>query len=92
MVLTSRQKIIAYNKWLGTDQVIAQRFSEFQSARTMEYILIDDFRDIPMDSQTTDITHFAVVFHYDVTIKTLEILRSTWLKWFLHREVEDIIK
>ena len=30
-----------------------------------------------MDSQTTDITHFAVVFHYDVTIKALEILRST---------------
>ena len=26
---------------------------------------IDHFRDIPMDSQTMDITHFAVVFHYD---------------------------
>ena len=38
---------------------------------------IDHFRDIPRDSQTTDITLFAVVFHYDVTIKTLETLRST---------------
>ena len=28
-----------------------------------------------MKSQTTDITHFAVVFHYDVTIKALEKLR-----------------
>ena len=33
---------------------------------------IDYFRDIPMDSQTTDITHFAVVFHYDVTTKALK--------------------
>ena len=39
--------------------------------------LIDQFRDIPMDSQTTDITHFAVVFRYDVTIKALETIRST---------------
>ena len=38
---------------------------------------IDYFRDIPMDSQTTDITHFAIVFHYDVTTKELETLRST---------------
>ena len=38
---------------------------------------IDHFRDIPMDCQTTDITHFAVVFHYDLTIKALETLRST---------------
>ena len=37
----------------------------------------DNFRDIPMDSQTTDITHFAVVFHYDITIKALETLRNT---------------
>ena len=33
---------------------------------------IDHFRDIPMDSQTTDITHFAVDFRYDVTVKALE--------------------
>ena len=39
--------------------------------------LIDHFRYIPMDSQTTDITHFAVVFAYDVTIKALDTLRST---------------
>ena len=32
---------------------------------------IDHFRDIPMDSQTTDIKHFAVVFQFDVTIKAL---------------------
>ena len=38
---------------------------------------IDHFRDLPTDSQTTDITHFAVVFNYDVTIAALEILRST---------------
>ena len=38
---------------------------------------IDHFRDLQTDSQTTDITHFAVVFHYDVTIESLEILRST---------------
>ena len=38
---------------------------------------IDHFRDIQIDSQTTDITHFAVVFHYDVTIKVLEPLRRT---------------
>ena len=39
--------------------------------------VIDHFRVIRMDSQTTDITHFAVVFHYDVTIKALETLQST---------------
>ena len=33
---------------------------------------IDHFRDIPMDCQTADITHFAVVFHDDATIKALE--------------------
>ena len=38
---------------------------------------IDHFRDIPMDSQTTDIMHFAVVFRYDVIIKALVALRST---------------
>ena len=38
---------------------------------------IDHFRDLPTDSQTTDITHFAVVFNYDVTIEALEIIRST---------------
>ena len=30
-----------------------------------------------MESQTMDITHFAVVFHYDVKTKALETLRST---------------
>ena len=30
-----------------------------------------------MDSQTMDITHFAVVLNYDVTIEALEILPST---------------
>ena len=40
-------------------------------------IPINHFQDISMDSQTTDITHFAVVFHYEVSIKTLETLRST---------------
>ena len=30
-----------------------------------------------MDNQTTDITHFAVVFSYDATIEALEILQST---------------
>ena len=38
---------------------------------------IDYFRDVPTDSQTTDITHFAFVFHYDITIKALETLWST---------------
>ena len=40
-------------------------------------IMMDHFRDIQMDSQTTDITHFAVVSHYDVTIKALETFRNT---------------
>ena len=30
-----------------------------------------------MDSQTTDIAHFAAVFHYDVTFKSLGTLRGT---------------
>ena len=30
-----------------------------------------------MHSQTTDITHFTVVFHYGVTIKAVETLRNT---------------
>ena len=38
---------------------------------------IDHFRDTATDSQTTDITNFAVVFHYDVTIKALERLQSS---------------
>ena len=41
------------------------------------FYAIDHFRDLPTDSQTTDITHFAVVFNYDVTIEALEILRSS---------------
>ena len=47
---------------------------------------IDHFRDLPTDSQTTDITHFAVVFNYDVTIKALEILRSTAKCLWRHNE------
>ena len=39
---------------------------------------IDHFWDIPMDSQTTDIKHFAVVFHYDVTTKALETQLITY--------------
>ena len=27
-------------------------------------------------SQTTDITHFAIVFHYDITTKALEICET----------------
>ena len=42
-----------------------------------KYYTIDYFRDISMDCQTTDITHFAVVFHYDVTTEALETIRST---------------
>ena len=37
-------------------------------------MLIDHFRDLPTDRQTTDITQFAVVLNYDVTIEALEIL------------------
>ena len=37
----------------------------------------EDFLDITIDSQTTDITHFAVVSHCDATIKALETLQST---------------
>ena len=36
--------------------------------------VIDFFQDIPMDSQTTEISHFAVVFHYDVKTEALETL------------------
>ena len=63
-------------------QNMMQFFSSVNSASNNEIIssgkwTIDYFRDIPMDSQTTDITHFVVVFHYDITIKGLETLRST---------------
>ena len=34
----------------------------------ISYTLIDHFQDILIDSQTMDITHFAVVFLYDLTI------------------------
>ena len=27
-----------------------------------------------MDNQTTDITHFAVVFHYDTTFKAITLV------------------
>ena len=30
-----------------------------------------------MDSQTTGITHFAIVLNYDIKIKALKALRST---------------
>ena len=39
--------------------------------------LIYHFRVIPMDSLTPDITHFADIFHYGVTIQAKEKLRST---------------
>ena len=39
-----------------------------------------------MDSQTTDITHFAVVFNYDVTIEALEILQSSAKCLWRHNE------
>ena len=42
-----------------------------------EMDVIDHFRVIPMDSQTMDITHFADVFNFDVTIKAPETLWST---------------
>ena len=35
--------------------------------KIVSVLSIDHFRDIPKDSQTTDIAHFAVVFHFDVT-------------------------
>ena len=50
---------------------------------------IDYFRDIPMGSQTTDIMHFAVVFHYDVTTKALETLQSTANYLWLHNEKQQ---
>ena len=40
-------------------------------------LVIDHFGDIPMHSQTTDITHFTIVFHYGVTIKAVETLQNT---------------
>ena len=49
-----------------------------RTSRTLPlFFFMTYFRDIPSDSQITDITHFAVVFLYDVTIKALEKLRST---------------
>ena len=44
------------------------------------------FRDILVDSQTTDIAHFGVVLHYDVTMKALEILRSRDIYLWRHNE------
>ena len=41
------------------------------------FFSIDHFRDIPVDSQTTDILHSVFFFHYDVTIKALKMLQST---------------
>ena len=42
--------------------------------------------NIPMDSQTTDIAHFAVVFLYDITDKAMETLRSTANYLWRHNE------
>ena len=39
-----------------------------------------------MNSRTTDITHFAIVFHYDVTTKALETLRNTINYLWRHSE------
>ena len=39
-----------------------------------------------MDSQTTDNTDFAVVSHYNTTIKALETLRSTAKYLWTHNE------
>ena len=52
----------------------------------LEWVLIDHFRDLTTDSQTTDITHFAVVFKCDVTMEALEILWSTAKCLWRHNE------
>ena len=51
---------------------------------------IDHFREIPMDSQTTDFTHFDVVFRYDVTIKALETLWSIAIYLLHHDELNTV--
>ena len=38
---------------------------------------IDHFRVIPIDSRTTDITHFADIFHHDVIANALKTLQNT---------------
>ena len=46
-----------------------------------------------MDNQTTDIMHFAVAFHYYVTIKALETLWNTgYYLWLMKNngKVHDI--
>ena len=50
--------------------------------------LIDHFQYLSTDSQTMDITHFAVVFNYDVTIEALEILRSTAKCLWRHNDTQ----
>ena len=47
------------------------------NGRSLTDSIIDHLRDIPMESQTTDITHFAVVFHHNAAMKALKTLRST---------------
>ena len=42
-----------------------------------------------MDSQTTDIQHFAIVIHDDITIKTLETLRRTANHLLHHNEKQQ---
>ena len=39
---------------------------------------IDHLQVIEIDSQTTDITHFADVFHNEVTIRVLETLHDIY--------------
>ena len=48
------------------------------TARDSHCAEIDHFWNIAMDTQTTGITHFALVFHYDVTMKAyIHNLRSS---------------
>ena len=44
-----------------------------------------------MESQTTDITLFAVAFHYDGTIKALETLWNTAYDLWRQNENNDIV-
>ena len=67
-------------------ECLFEQYTGIDELETSPGRTIDHFRDLPTDCQTTDITHFAVVFNYYVTIEALEILRRTDKCLWRHNE------
>ena len=64
---TPDQNALFCNTSFLITHIIGTSINKFQNLS--DECTIDHFRDIPIDSQTMDITYIAFVFHYDVTIK-----------------------